>query len=37
MVLSGSLNPWSLQHGNVHGCPSSTHVVGRLDLLYFSQ
>lgn len=37
MVLSGSLNPRSLQHGNFHGCPSNAHVVGRLDLLYFSQ
>lgn len=35
MVLSGSLS--SLQHGNFHGCPSNAHVVGRFDLLYFSQ
>lgn len=37
MVLSGSLNPCSLQHGNFHGCPSNTPVVGRFGLLYFSQ
>lgn len=30
MVLNGSLNPHSLQHGNFHGRLSSTHLVSRL-------